>query len=289
MAVPDAVGSVRYVTHLKSRRDTTMLDDTAYGLDGRTAIVTGSGSGIGRGIALEMANAGANIVVAELRKEAGEETAAAVRKLGGNALVVETDVTSEDSVSRMMAAALSEFGGVDVLVNNVGSLGPDGEKTTLVDMSLDFWEWLLKVNLTSQFLCCKAFVSYLLENSRKGSVVNIASLAAMVPYEASIAYGAAKAGVVSITQTVASEYGKNGIRANCIAPGPVRTPLVESRYKGRDDVRIAQNRFSPLGRWGEPDEIGRLAVFLASDASSYITGQTVIASGGLIQFMTKVV
>jgi len=266
-----------------------MRDDTAYGLDGRTAIVTGSGSGIGRGIAFEMANAGANIVVAELRKEAGEETAVGVRKMGGNALVVETDVTSEDSVSRMMAAALSEFGGVDVLVNNVGSLGPDGEKTTLVDMSLSFWEMLLKVNLTSQFLCCKAFVGYLLENNRKGSVVNIASLAAMVPYEASIAYGAAKAGVVSITQTVASEYGQNGIRANCIAPGPVRTPLVEARYKGRDDVRIAQNRFSPLGRWGEPNEIGRLAVFLASDASSYITGQTVIASGGLIQFMTKVV
>ena len=219
--------------------------------------------------------------------QAAEETAAGVREMGRKALVVQTDVTSEDSVSRMMAAAVSEFGGVDVLVNNVGSLGPDGEKTALVDMRLEFWEMLLKVNLTSQFICSKAFISYLLENNRKGAVVNIASLAAMVPYEASVAYGAAKAGVVSMTQTLASEYGKNGIRVNCIAPGPVRTPLVEARYKGRDELRAAQNRLSPLGRWGEPDELGRLAVFLASDASSYVTGHTVVASGGLVQFLTK--
>ncbi|MBN1856223.1 MAG: SDR family oxidoreductase [Dehalococcoidia bacterium] len=264
-----------------------MRDDSAYSLDGKTAIVTGSGSGIGRGIALEMANAGANIVIAELKAELGEETAVEVRAMEGKALVVETDVTSEGSVARMMAAALAEYGAVDVLVNNVGSLGPDGEKTTLADMSLSFWETLLKVNLTSQFLCCREVVRYLLKNERKGSIVNIASLAALVPYEASIAYGAAKAGVVSITKTIASEYGMSGIRANCIAPGPVRTPLVEARYKGRDAVKAAQNRVSPLGRWGEPEELGRLAVFLASDASSYITGETVVASGGLTQFLTK--
>ncbi|MCK5213251.1 MAG: SDR family oxidoreductase, partial [Dehalococcoidia bacterium] len=105
--------------------------------------------------------------------------------------------------------------------------------------------------------------------------------------EASVAYGAAKAGVVSITKTLASEYGMNGIRVNCIAPGPVRTPLVEARYKGREDVKAAQNRLSPVGRWGEPEELGRLAVFLASDAASYVTGQTVVASGGLTQFLTK--
>ena len=264
-----------------------MRDDSAYSLDGRTAIVTGAGQGIGRGIALEMANAGADVVVAELRLETGQETASMVRDLGRKALVVETDVTSEDSVIRLVQSTVAEFGRLDVLVNNVGSLGPDGEKTAPADMSLSFWEMLLKVNLTSQFLCCREFIKHCLSNDRKGSIVNIASLAALVPYEASIGYGAAKAGVVSITQTIASEYGPRGIRANCIAPGPVRTPLVEARYKGRDAVRDAQNSLSPLGRWGEPDEIGRLAVFLASDASSYVTGQTVTASGGLVQFLTK--
>ncbi|MCK5585515.1 glucose 1-dehydrogenase [Candidatus Bipolaricaulota bacterium] len=264
-----------------------MRDDSAYSLDGKTAIVTGSGSGIGKGIALEMANAGANVVIAELQVQAGADTAVAVREMGGNAIVVETDVTSEDSVGRMMASALAAYGSVDVLVNNVGSLGPDGEKTTLADMSLAFWDLLLRVNLTSQFLCCRELVRYLLKNERRGSIVNIASLAALVPYEASVAYGAAKAGVVSITKTLASEYGMNGIRVNCIAPGPVRTPLVEARYKGREDVKAAQNRLSPVGRWGEPEELGRLAVFLASDAASYVTGQTVVASGGLTQFLTK--
>lgn len=264
-----------------------MRDDTAYSLNGKTAIVTGAGQGIGRGIALEMANAGADVVIAELRRETGEETAGMVRELGVKALVTETDVASEESVLKMMESTLAEFGHVDVLVNNVGTLGPDGEKTAPADMSLSFWEMLLRVNLTSQFLCCREFIKYCLANERKGSIVNVASLAALVPYEASIGYGAAKAGVVSITQTIGSEYGPKGIRANCIAPGPVRTPLVEARYKGRDAVRDAQNSLSPLGRWGEPEEIGRLAVFLASDASSYVTGQTVTASGGLVQFLTK--
>ena len=264
-----------------------MRDDTAYSLDGRTAIITGAGQGIGRGIALEMSNAGANIVIAEFRPEAGEETAELVRGKGGRALVVHTDVTDEESVNGLMTAAVSEFGGVEVLVNNVGSLGPDGEKRTIVEMGLDFWNMLLSVNVTSQFLCCKAFIFHLLETGKRGSIVNISSLAGLVPYEASIGYGAAKAGVISITQTIASEYGSKGIRANCIAPGPVRTPLVEARYKGREAVRAAQDRMSPLGRWGEPEEIGRLAVFLASDASSYVTGQTIVASGGLVQFLTK--
>lgn len=264
-----------------------MRDDTAYSLNGRTAIVTGAGQGIGRGIAVEMANAGADIVIAEFRPEAGEETASLVRDTGRKALVVRTDVTSEDDVNRMMSAAISELGSVDVLVNNVGSFVADGEKRTIVDMSLELWEQLLRVNVTSQFICCRAFITHVLQQGKRGSIVNISSLAGLVPYEASIGYGAAKAGVISITQTIASEYGMKGIRANCIAPGPVRTPMVESRYKGRDDVKAVQNRFSPLGRWGEPDEIGRVAVFLASDASSYITGQTLIASGGLIQFITK--
>ena len=264
-----------------------MQNDSPYRLDGRTAIVTGAGSGIGRGTALEMAKAGADIVVAELQPDAAEETAAMVRGLGRHALVVITDVTSTESVDAMMTAALREFGGVDVLVNNVGGLGPRPKKTTIVDLDLAEWESLLRLNLTSQFICCKAFVTSLLEKGGKGAVVNIASLAALVPYETSVVYGAAKAGVVSMTQTLAAEYGKHGIRVNCIAPGHVRTPIPEALYKGREELRAAQDRIIPAGRWGEPEELGRVAVFLASDASSYVTGQTLVVSGGMTYFLTK--
>ncbi len=264
-----------------------MGDMSAYALDGKTAIVTGAGSGIGRGTALQMANAGANIVVAELQRQAAEETANMIRSLGQRVLVSTTDVTSSESVGEMMAATLREFGGADILVNNVGGLGPNPKKKTILELELEEWESLLRLNLTSQYLCCKAFISELVNSGRGGNVVNIASLAALVPYETSVVYGAAKAGVVSMTQTLAAEYGRHGIRVNCIAPGHVRTPIPEALYQGREELRAAQDRIIPVGRWGEPEELGRLAVFLASPASSYVTGQTVVASGGMTYFLTK--
>ena len=265
-----------------------MLDISAYSLKDRTALITGSGSGIGRAIAVEMAAAGADIVVAEFNRDTAEETAAMVREKDRRAVVAQADVTSRASVDAMFAIALQEFGAVDILVNNVGGLGPKPRKVTLIDLSDEEWDSLLRLNLTSQFLCSKTFISDAVEKGRKGAIVNIASLAAMVPYETSVVYAAAKAGVVSMTQTLSWEYGKHGIRVNCIAPGHIRTPIPEALYKGKEDLLAAQCRIIPIGRWGEPEELGRLAVFLASDAASFVTGQTVVASGGMTYFRTSV-
>lgn len=265
------------------------MEGTAFGLDGKTAIVTGAGSGIGRGICVEMAKVGADVVAVDMNATGAQETAVMVREVGRKALVIEADVTKADAADVILKSALGTFEGVDILVNNVGGLGPKPKRVRALELDLEGWEFLMRLNLTSQFLCCKAFIQYAVDNGRKGSIVNIASLAAMVPYETSVVYAAAKAGVVSITQTLAWEYGQNGIRVNAIAPGHVKTPIPMSLYKGKEDLLEAQNRIIPLRRWGDPDEIGRLAVFLASDASSYVTGQTVVASGGMTYFRTSVV
>ncbi len=263
------------------------MELSVYGLKGKVAVVTGAGSGIGRGIAREMAKAGADVVVAEINPEGGEETVDMVSRVGGNAIMVETDVTGEESVDQMLKAVLSRFGRADMLVNNVGGLGGKPRKTALVEMSRKNWDDVIALNLTSQFLCCKAFISHWTEKKRGGNIVNISSLGGMVPYETSVAYGAAKAGVINMTATLASEYGKQNIRVNCVAPGHVKTPITEGLYRGREELRKAQDRIIPMGRYGDPDELGRVVVFLASDASSYITGQTLLVSGGMLYFLTR--
>ncbi|MBN1153216.1 MAG: glucose 1-dehydrogenase [Dehalococcoidia bacterium] len=255
-------------------------------LEGKVAIVTGGGRGVGQGIATVFARSGADVVIAEKDADLAEDTRELVEKQGRRALVVQTDVTDEDSVDAMLARALATFKHVDVLVNNVGGVARP-RMIALDEMELDEWRYTMDLNLTSQFLCSRALIRHWLGVGRPGSIVNISSLAAMVPYKTSVAYGAAKAGVINMTQTVGSQYGKNGIRVNCIAPGHVKTPITDALYKGREDVRAAQDRIIPLGRYGNPEEFGKVAAFLASDASSYITGQTILVSGGMHYFLTE--
>jgi len=255
-------------------------------LEGKVAIVTGAGRGIGQGIATVFARSGADVVIAEKDVDLAEDTRRLVEEQGREALIVQTDVLDEDSVERMLEGALKHFKCVDVLVNNVGGVARP-RMIALQDMELDEWRYTMDLNLTSQFLCSRALVRYWLGAGRPGSIVNISSLAAMVPYKTSVAYGAAKAGVINMTQTLGSQYGRHDIRVNCIAPGHVKTPITDALYKGREDVRAAQDRIIPLGRYGNPEEFGRVAPFLASDSASYITGQTLLVSGGMHYFLTE--
>lgn len=255
-------------------------------LEGKVAIITGAGRGVGQGIARVFARSGADVVIAEKDIDLAQDTRQLVEEHGRRALVVQTDVTDEESVEAMLAQALKTFKIVDVLVNNVGGVARP-RMIALEDMELDEWRYTMDLNLTSQFLCSRALIRHWLGTGRPGAIVNISSLAAMVPYKTSVAYGAAKAGVINMTQTLGSQYGKNGIRVNCIAPGHVKTPITDALYKGREDVRAAQDRIIPLGRYGNPEEFGKVAAFLVSDASSYITGQTVLVSGGMHYFLTE--
>ncbi|MCP3936032.1 MAG: glucose 1-dehydrogenase [Actinomycetia bacterium] len=234
----------------------------------RVAIVTGSGQGIGEGIARVLANAGARVVVNDLSQERVDEV---VADIGGGAIGHVANVATADGAEGLVAAAQDEFGRVDILVNNVGT-ARDG---WLAKMSEDDWDTVIDVNLKSQFLLCRAVTPLMMEQEY-GRIVNITSRAWLGgPGQAN--YAASKGGVISLTRTIALELARFGVTANCIAPALVDTPL----FRGlKDEVQERLVKTIPARRIGTPDDIGNAALFLASDESSYITGQTLYVCGG---------
>jgi NAD(P)-dependent dehydrogenase (short-subunit alcohol dehydrogenase family) len=253
-------------------------------LDNKVAVITGAGSGMGRAAALLFAQRGASVVIGEVNSEAGERVASEVNQAGGRGLAVSCDVSSADQVKGMVEAAVNQFGRLDILYNNAGVWyvaaneyvpGVTDAPSPLLEENI--FERTIAVNLKGTYLCCKYAIPAMRE-SGGGSIINVSSVAAIrVGRGASDAYTASKGGVMTITRTLAVEHASYGIRCNCIFPGPVATPLVGEMTE--EQIDWARENV-PLGRWGQPEEVAKMALFLASDDSAFVTGGMFAVDGG---------
>jgi NAD(P)-dependent dehydrogenase (short-subunit alcohol dehydrogenase family) len=248
----------------------------SFSLDGDVAVVTGAAQGLGRQMAAGLAEMGADIAIADLNHELATDTAA---ELDGETevIAVETDVTDESSVRRMVESVTERLGPIDVLINNAGIV----ENAPAEETPLDSWQRVLSVNLDGVFLCAKHVGRRMLDRG-DGRIINVSSMSAIdvnVPQKQA-SYNVTKAGVSMLTQSLAVEWADRGVRVNAIAPGYMRTELVDEVLANNPEMEETWLENTPLGRLGRPEELRELVVYLASDASSYMTGATVVMDGG---------
>jgi NAD(P)-dependent dehydrogenase (short-subunit alcohol dehydrogenase family) len=248
-------------------------------LQDKVAIITGAGGGMGRVAAQMFAAEGAKVVAAEFDEAGGNETVALITAAGGDAVFVKTDVSNETDAAAMIAAAMDRYGRVDVLYNNAGVM-PEPDHS-VIDTSVEVWDHVMAVNVRGVFLGCKYAIPRMLEQG-SGSVINISSFVALlgcsVPQDA---YTASKGAVLSLTRSLAVQFGPQGVRSNAICPGPIETPLLmDWLVKDEAAKQLRLNR-NPTGRFGKPEEIVNVAVYLASDESRWTNGAHFVIDGGI--------
>lgn len=251
----------------------TVLD--AFKLDGQVAIVTGAGAGIGRGIAELFAQAGAAVVVSDLKEDTAAIVADGIKEKGGRAIAVACDVTNEQALENLVKSTLDAFGKITLLVNNAGGGGPKP-----FDMPMDTFIWAYKINVFSAFHLCQLCVPYM-EATGGGAILNISSMSAENKNINMASYSSSKAAVSHLTRNIAFDLGPKGIRVNAIAPGAIKTDALAKVLT--PDIEKVMLKHTPLARLGEPSDIAYAALFLCSPAASWVSGQILTVSGGGVQ------
>jgi 3-oxoacyl-[acyl-carrier protein] reductase len=256
------------------------MTTSPFSLEGKTAIITGGGTGIGKSMAVEFARAGADVAIASRKLEHLEPVAKEIEKLGKRSLAMAVDVRQEDQVQALVERTVKDFGRLDVMVNNAGA----SFRAKPEDISINGWNTVIQINLNGVFLGSKWAVKHMIPQGG-GVIINIASLAGVLGATMMSHYGAAKAAVMNLTKAHAVAWAKHNIRVNCIAPGPVETEgyievLTKMDKAAADKAYKAVASRTAMQRWGKVHEIAYPAIFLASDASSFMTGETIVIDGG---------
>ena len=250
-------------------------------LDNKVAIITGGGSGQGRAACTIFAREGARVAVVDLNGEGAEETTRLVTAAGGSAIAIQADVSLAADVRALVQRVMDEYGRVDVLHNNAGIGFSSTRRYTMADIvetPEDAWDAIQRINLKSVYLCCQAVIPIMVAQGG-GSIINVASINAMVGVAGADAYTASKGGVLALTRVIATEWGKRGIRCNCVCPGPIDTPMV-AEVLDRQGVRSYWEDQLPIGRIGRSEDPAYAALYFASDESSFVTGQVLAVDGG---------
>ncbi len=247
-------------------------------LEGKAAIVTGASSGIGRSIALRFAEEGAQVTVADVRedpREGGKPTHELIQEKGGEAIFMDTDVSSKEDVQKMFYETAEKFGKIDIVVNNAGVFFQD----KVEDLEEEEWDRVINIDLKGVYLCTKEAVEHMLAEDIEGSIINISSIAGLLGYRGAAAYSAAKGGVSNFTREVALDYGSKGINVNAICPGVIKTQMT-AEFREDPQMKEFMEQNTPYKRLGEPEDIANTAVFLASDESNFIHGENLVVDGG---------
>lgn len=246
--------------------------------EGKVALVTGAGSGIGRATAVAFSREGASVVVCDIDVNGGEDTVRMITDAGGEAYFVRADVSQADQVENLVNETVGKYGRLDYAFNNAGI---EGEQAVTADCPEDNWDRVIDVNLKGTWLCMKHEIPQMLKQG-KGSIVNMSSVAGLIGYRNIPAYVASKHGVIGLTKTAALEYATTGIRINVVCPGVIRTPMVDRFAGGSPEGEEQLMESEPIGRLGVPEEIAEAVIWLCSDAASFVLGHAMVIDGGLV-------